>query len=98
MIRPQPNCPQCDGQGYVIVGVLTHRHGIQSTEASCPTCCAPPDAYVRAWRDTYRWQSVQRACRHCGEWTHLRDEDFEPAHWGCAAMAARLADLGEVAR
>jgi hypothetical protein len=98
MSGPRRDCPQCNGFGYVVVSVLTRRHGVQSTEASCPTCCAPPEEYVRAWRAQYRWQQVQRPCRHCQEWTHLRDHEDEPAHWVCAARAACSFDPAEAVR
>jgi hypothetical protein len=88
MSHSQPSCLTCSGTGYITVSVLTRRHGICSTEASCPTCFAPPEARVREWRAAYRWHPIQTLCRHCGEWTHLRDDEGLPAHWLCAAKAA----------
>ncbi|MGQ0847184.1 MAG: hypothetical protein ACT4QF_23945 [Sporichthyaceae bacterium] len=94
MSRPNENCTRCGGWGYVVVSVLTLRHGVQSAECSCPECCTPTQAHLDQWRDDYRWQSAKAVCRHCGEWTHLRNREGYPAHWVCSAKAAHSGLLG----
>jgi hypothetical protein len=94
MKRPLLDCPTCHGSGFVLVRVLTRHYGKRATEASCPTCCAAPTEYLQQWRATYRWQPVQRPCKYCDEWTHLRDEAGAPAHWLCAAKAAEIFQTG----
>jgi hypothetical protein len=86
-MTPRPDCPQCGGAGWVLISVLTRRHGVRSTEASCPRCCGPSEEFVQAWKAAYRWRRTQRPCRYCSDWTHLRDDHDEPAHWLCAARA-----------
>lgn len=87
-MSPRPDCRRCGGEGWVMVSVLTLRHGTQSAECSCPECCGPPQEVLDDWRATYRWHPVQALCRHCADWTHLRDDDGHPAHWLCAARSA----------
>jgi hypothetical protein len=58
---------------------------------------SPPNAPARVgldWRDARHWSDRAGKCRHCGQETHLRDEDRKPSHKTCAeaARAREIAD------
>lgn len=39
------------------------------------------------WGDRSHWAQLAKPCRHCGDLTHLRDNERRPSHKVCAEQA-----------
>jgi len=84
-------CDRCRGAGWVWQHATAPGGSVRAVEASCPACCGPTAAAVLDWREAHHWSPMTRPCRHCGQPTHLRDDDGTPAHKTCAEIAAAAA-------